>query len=294
MYNLVNHKTFNLLAESSVGVVITMHDMRLATGGCHYSGACQGYKTVCTACPLVRTGFHNCVSNSKMKQKSSISKLNNLTVITPSLWLKNAVSDLPDFKDAEVLEVNNPIPEIYFSPREARTSSTFKIGFIAANLNNPYKGLNTLVEAVNKLASDFQTQVEIIFMGKGNIPEIDPRIKWSIRTSNEDQEVRKFYDEIDLLCVPSIEDNSPSVISEAIAAGVMVVGSRVGGLPEMLELFEMRVVDPGDSKSLAEAIALSEKNKKNSKKTSLARQKFSYDSYARTLNQIYINKLRII
>jgi glycosyltransferase involved in cell wall biosynthesis len=290
MYNFVNERTLNLLVESNVGVVITMHDMRLATGGCHYSGTCEGYKTSCSDCPLVRPGFRKSVSKSKLRQGTALSKFDNLTIVAPSMWLKDKVSDLPEFNGTQVITVNNPVPEIYFSPRKARTSSTFKIGFISANLNNPYKGLNILVKAVNKLATNSHSELELVFMGKGKILDIDPRIKWSTRSSSKDEEVKDFYDEIDLLCVPSIEDNSPSVISEAIAGGVSVVGSRVGGIPELLELFDMRVVEPGDSNSLANAIAASLNSSRNMSKESLALQKFSFESYARTLSKIYTEK----
>ena len=36
---------------------------------------------------------------------------------------------------------------------------------------------------------------------------------------------------IDLVIVPSSQDNSPSVIGEALAVGVPVMGSDVGGIP---------------------------------------------------------------
>jgi glycosyltransferase involved in cell wall biosynthesis len=39
----------------------------------------------------------------------------------------------------------------------------------------------------------------------------------------------------DLLLVPSQSDNFPSVISEAQFVGTLVVGTKVGGIPEMIE-----------------------------------------------------------
>ncbi len=57
----------------------------------------------------------------------------------------------------------------------------------------------------------------------------------------------------DILVVPSREDPFPNVVLEAMAQGVPVVGSRVGGIPEQLGDAGV-LVEPGDPIALAEAI----------------------------------------
>jgi glycosyltransferase involved in cell wall biosynthesis len=61
----------------------------------------------------------------------------------------------------------------------------------------------------------------------------------------------------DLLCLPSHNEGTPNVIVEALASGVPVVGSRVGGVPELLRDEENGLLVPaGDAGALARAIAV--------------------------------------
>jgi glycosyltransferase involved in cell wall biosynthesis len=61
------------------------------------------------------------------------------------------------------------------------------------------------------------------------------------------------YAEADVLVLPSTwEENSPLVAREAAAAGLRIVASRVGGLPELVP--GARWVPPGDADALREAL----------------------------------------
>lgn len=58
-----------------------------------------------------------------------------------------------------------------------------------------------------------------------------------------------------LLVVPSRGDSLPYVVIEAAAAGVPMLASRVGGIPEILGAGHPRLVAPDDPPALADAIA---------------------------------------
>ena len=68
-----------------------------------------------------------------------------------------------------------------------------------------------------------------------------------------DAERDRIYADADVLVVPSIwEENSPLVVREAQAAGLRVVASRVGGLPELVE--DGVLVPPGHPGALSHAL----------------------------------------
>ena len=67
--------------------------------------------------------------------------------------------------------------------------------------------------------------------------------------------MRACYAAADVVCVPSLSDPLPTVVLEAMAAGRPVVGSRVGGIPFMVEEGRTGViVEPGRPETLAEAL----------------------------------------
>ena len=46
--------------------------------------------------------------------------------------------------------------------------------------------------------------------------------------------MKEFYDNIDILVIPSREDSLPTVAIEAMSRGIIVTGFSVGGIPELL------------------------------------------------------------
>jgi glycosyltransferase involved in cell wall biosynthesis len=68
-------------------------------------------------------------------------------------------------------------------------------------------------------------------------------------------EASGFLPGLDVLAVPSRSDGSPLVVCEAMAAGVPVVASRVGGLPDLVEDGGSGLlVRPGEAEDLARAL----------------------------------------
>jgi glycosyltransferase involved in cell wall biosynthesis len=95
-------------------------------------------------------------------------------------------------------------------------------------------------------------EIELCLLGNGKIATEKFPIQQKIAKS--DFEVIDFLHQIDILAVPSSQDNLPSVVLEALAAGVPVVGTSVGGIAEVLDLCQMPKVQSNDSFSLAKSL----------------------------------------
>lgn len=107
------------------------------------------------------------------------------------------------------------------------------------------------------------------------------------------KDVQNELSKANCLIIPSFQENSPLTIAEAMAAGVPVVASRVGGIPEMIEDGKTGfLVDPHDTKSIFEAVSkiladdsLAHSMGNNAKET--ARKRYSAAMVAEKTLQVY-------
>jgi len=80
---------------------------------------------------------------------------------------------------------------------------------------------------------------------------VTPSIIWT----GSCDEVHKVLSAVDLFVLPSLEESLPLTILEAMAAGLPVVSTTVGGIPECVDDgVTGTLVPPADSRALAEAI----------------------------------------
>ena len=78
---------------------------------------------------------------------------------------------------------------------------------------------------------------EIVILG-GHSEEYSLRFQLKVHSLgyvNEPQKIVDVYNAADVFVLPSLEDNLPNTIMEAMACGTPCVGFNVGGIPEMIE-----------------------------------------------------------
>ncbi len=126
----------------------------------------------------------------------------------------------------------------------------------------PKKGLQTLLEALED--REF-LNVRLLVVGEGyyaselkticNTMGLGERTRWT--GSLPPAEVAEMMRNSDILCLPSFTEGSPNVIKEAMATGLAVLATRVGGIPDLVDhgttglLFE-----PGNVSNLRECLTL--------------------------------------
>ena len=98
---------------------------------------------------------------------------------------------------------------------------------------------------------------------------------------------------LDYLVIPSISDNCPSVLGEALASGVGILGSDVGGIPEILKEFNYLTYRHNSLEDFMNKLnTLCESNSVINQKE-LAERVFGNKSIAEKLEKIYQAKLAL-
>ncbi len=257
-YNFI-HNDDLLELSSKIPVVVTLHDERYLTGACHCTLGCEKFLDMCKKCPQVNRLFQRAVESSKSGQSLLGGASKVLHVICPSEWIQLQVKKSTLSSHVKTYVVRNPISLQMASRKELRKrtanpNENYIVTFVAQNLFNGYKGLDTLLQCIRDYSLEFKTnKVAFKFVGAG--PNIDiGDLKLEQINFVREEKIQEVFDNTDLLIVPSLTDNSPNVIFEALACGVPFVCSDRAGLPELALEFGMNTFKFGDSRSILEAI----------------------------------------
>lgn len=112
--------------------------------------------------------------------------------------------------------------------------------FVSQRVTDKRKGMEYFVEAISKLSEQYpemKNTTEIAILG-GHAEELVGKLALKVNSLgyvNDPQKIRLVYSASDVFVLPSLEDNLPNTIMEALACGIPCVGFSVGGIPEMIE-----------------------------------------------------------
>jgi glycosyltransferase involved in cell wall biosynthesis len=236
------------LIDTGKPIVWTLHDMWTFTGGCHYTGGCDHFMKQCGNCPFLHDPDENDISHSGWLRKAAMyAGAKNITFVTCSKWLAGVAKQSAVIKDFRIEPIPNPIDIDVFSPKDKLTARkkwniapTAKIIlFGAANINDKRKGITYLVDALTILKNSYpKTEaIEVVIFGKNrhfDVGQLPFRVH-ELKLISSQQELAEIYSMADVYITPSIEDNLPNTVMEALACGTPVVAFNTGGIPEMVD-----------------------------------------------------------
>jgi GT2 family glycosyltransferase/glycosyltransferase involved in cell wall biosynthesis/Flp pilus assembly protein TadD/predicted SAM-dependent methyltransferase len=253
------------IALGNKPVVWTLHDMNPFTGGCHYAGDCLNYKTSCGACPQLGSDTENDLSNHVWKQKYDVYKTLSINIVTPSRWLGKCAAESKLFSPFPVtlipygfpIDIFMPYPKAEIRKQLNIPESAKVILFGADSVVNARKGFIYLLEALNR--HSLKSTQDSVILTFGSFPE---GVKFSSRYPvynlgriADENQLAMAYSAADVFVIPSLEDNLPNTVLEAMACGVPVVGFNIGGVPDMVDHKKTGfLVRPRDIAGLIEGI----------------------------------------
>jgi glycosyltransferase involved in cell wall biosynthesis len=126
----------------------------------------------------------------------------------------------------------------------------------------PHKGHGVLIDALGMLrAADRSGDIQLLVVGDGPLREhlerraVSRGLGLTVRFLGERSDVEVLLAAMDIFIHPSLTEGLGSSIADAFSAGVPVIASRAGGIPEIVRHGETGwLVPPGDAGALADTI----------------------------------------
>lgn len=246
---MLSLKGIRKVLDSDKPVVWTLHDAWPATAICHYTHDCDKYKTQCHNCQLLPGGGSKHDLSARIwARKKRMMAGRSIHFVTCSRWLEGVVKQSALLTGQSITSIPNPIDTRAFYPtdkREARMTAGLPLDkhvvlFVSQRVTDERKGMEYFTAAIDKIAEqnpELSRNTCVAVLG-GHAEDISDKLKiqaFPLGYVSDERRIAAIYNSADVYVLPSLEDNLPNTIMEAMACGVPCVGFKVGGIPEMID-----------------------------------------------------------
>ena len=300
-----SHLHIETLAKLKLPIVWTLHDMWAFTGGCHYDQGCGRYIESCGTCPQLDSDNNCDLSRWIWQRKSNAWKNINLTIVTPSKWLAKCASSSSLFNNLRIEVIPNGLDLQIYKPIDrqivrsllnlSQNKQLVLFGAIKAT-SDRRKGFHLLEAALQSLSqSGWQDKIELVVVGAS---QSDNQANLGFKTHylgklSDDISLAQVYAAADIFVAPSLQDNLPNTVVEAIACGTPCAAFKIGGMPEIIEHYSNGyLAQPFEIDDLAKGIAWILENKERHHKIcktarDQAERQFTQKSQAHRYTSLY-------
>ena len=235
------------ILSSGKPVVWTMHDMWPLTAICHHAQGCNRYQTACQACPYLRFPSQNDLSHRIFMQKKNVYAQGNLHMVAVSRWLTTLAKQSNLLKGKEVTTIHNALSLNDFQPiakadarKRLQLPAKHLIAFGAARIDDPIKGFDYLLEAIQTLISrgDFkQDELHLLLFGgiKDGKRLAEVPVSYTYFGHIEEKEqLSALYSAADVTVSASRYETFGQTLAEAQACGCLPVSFGNSGQTDII------------------------------------------------------------
>ncbi len=230
--------------------------------------------------------------------KQDIYRKGDINFVGCSQWIAHLAQKV--MPQARVCHINNCIPQDIFQPqdqREARAvfclpANKKLILFTCQKVTNELKGFSFLLDALQHLP---HPKPHLVVVGGGaedalgSVADFPREAMHFIPYVNGEAAMAGLYAAVDCFVTPSLQDNLPNTIAEAMSCGTPCVGFNTGGIPEMIShMHNGYVAEYCNSKDLAQGIVqVLEHPEWREAALQSARQDYSEENTAKLYGNLY-------
>ena len=286
-------------------LVWTFHDMWAFTGGCHYSDGCARYLGECGACPILKSSRESDLSRWLWKQKRDVYRRlrKSLQIVCPSNWMAGLARNAPLLEGIPVHVVPNPISTRVFTPTDKiaarRLLGLPEEGHLllmgTGSSYEPRKGFDLLDAALKQYAGEANTPALGLVMLGHKVDALSSKSgKLQIHHLDfvsEEERLAALYNAIDLVALPSREENLSNMLAEALCCGTPCLAFGIGGNGDLIShQGNGYLAKPLDTADMASGVSWILNNLGDDKRESISRAaqaKLSYEALVPTFLEIY-------
>ncbi|MCQ9204960.1 MAG: glycosyltransferase family 4 protein [Omnitrophica bacterium] len=259
----------------------------------HLHGSNFTFKKYCAETITALDKWQRCLEGRFMKNASCIT--------SPSHFLKEEIVCEFAIPNRKITVIPYPIDECLLTVNNVNTKRE-KIIYYAGRLEKR-KGLDILRAAIPLVLKEHDAVRFLLFgadskeITKESLGEYFQKqgiaTKVAIHLFTPQETLFRYLVQADIVVVPSVWDNSPYTIYEAMAAGKPVIAANTGGIPELVVNGVTGIlVQPNDTHGLAKAISNlitdgAKREQMGKKARELAREKFTIASIVKKRLMIY-------
>ena len=251
------------IVRSGKAVVWTMHDAWPSTAICHLTLGCRQFTSQCRQCKYLASpapskgtaspnpskgGEKSAWLTRVWRRKQRLLRDSDITFVACSRWLEGEAKASALLRGHRIVSIPNPIDTRIFCPGDRQAArreedlpqERLLVLFVCQRLTNAYKGMDYLIDACRRLAADHpetKDELSVVLLGS-HADEVASQLPFPAIAPgyvSDEQRMARLYRAADVFVLPSLSENLPNTIMEAMACGVPCLGFRVGGIPEEID-----------------------------------------------------------